>query len=211
MLGAGVAVLAVLTIGLITSRNGLFQSERDTWLKIFIGVVFLDVLALINLQAELGLIGVIPYIRDEIMRMLVTSVCLIGGSLFILAGLATWIPKLMRSSRGLGRLRDLTSLIDSIQQKCSRRLPASQLLTETTKQVFDTVRPKELIYMRWDEHRNLLAPVHWFLDETIPPTAILSMMEKDDWLRDVIVNRSATRKVHDGTSDYSGTSSACLP
>lgn len=203
MLGAGVAVLAALTIGLITSRNGLFQSEKDTWLKIFIGVIFLDVLAVTNLLAETGLSGSIPYIRDEIMRMLVTSICLAGGSLFILAGLATWIPRLVRSSRGRDRLRELTDLIDSIQQTCSRRIPASQLLTETTKQVFNTVRPKELIYMKWDEQRNLLAPVRRFPDEKMPPTIILSMMEKDDWLRNVIVNRSATRKVHDGTADFS--------
>ena len=203
MLGAGVAVLAALTIGLITSRNSLFQSEKDTWLKIFIGMIFLDVFALTNLLAELGLTGSIPYIRDEIMRMLVTSICLIGGSLFILAGLATWIPMLIRSSRGLDRMRDLTSLVDSIQHICSRRLPTSQLLTETTKQVFDTIRPKELIYMRWDEQRNLLAPVHRFPDEKMLPTVILSMMEKNDWLRDVIVNKSPTRKVHDGSIDFS--------
>jgi hypothetical protein len=161
----------------------LFQCEKDTWLKIFIGVIFLDAFVLTNMLAELGNTGSIPYILDELMRMLLTTICLIGGTLFILAGLVSWIPRLMRSSRGLDRLRDLTELIDSIQQTCSRRLSASQLLTEVTKQVFDTVRAIELIYMKWDEQRNLLAPVHRFPDEKMPPTAILSMMEKDDWLR----------------------------
>jgi GAF domain-containing protein len=203
ILGAGAAALAGLTICMFSYRKRLFEDDSAAWLKITIGVLFFDLLALTHFLAKLKIAEGMPFLSGEIAPVLVSTVCLAGGALFTAAGTAVWVPKLVHSNSRVRRLRTLADLVDNIRQICHSNSPTTQILAEVTSRVFREVGPKELIYMKWEGRRNLLAPVRRYPSDGVSATPMLSMIEEDDWLRDVILRSYPTRSVIDDDIDDS--------
>ena len=195
LLGIGVAALGAFTLGVILSRNSFFQYDRDIWLKLVIGVIFLDITTLIHFLTRLGYAEGIPILGDEIIRTMVTGIFLIGGSLFILSALVVWLPELLQAIPRLRRLCILSDLALNIQQTCSWRIPTSDTIEKVAGQVFQSIKPSQLVYMKWDKEKKVLTPVHRLPKNLSCQPVELPEIENIDWLHETIRKQQPTRKV----------------
>lgn len=188
MLGACFIALSALTVLTVSRRRWLSANESDIWLKLTVGMCFIDMYVLLHLLDQAGLAGLITYLSNEMLWMNLTTVSLISGILFLLAGLAEWIPDLVSTIPRLRRSRKLAELVSSIQQTCSWNVSERKVIAEVMRQVYQTLEPQTLLYMKWDEGRNLLSPVLQFPDDIIANETPTLLIEEDDWLGDAILS-----------------------
>ncbi len=135
-------VLAGFTVALLTHREKYFRRNPDVWLKLAVGIGFLDAASLLFLVEGLGYDSRLPVIGDDVLRFSFQSLTLIAGALLAFAGLAEWIPSLVRSNRRMAQSQAIAELVASMRCTVTNwTAPTVELLDEFARQIDETLRP----------------------------------------------------------------------
>lgn len=135
-------VLAGFTVALVTHKERFFRHNHDVWLKLAVGIGFLDFASLLFLIEGLGYDSRLPLIADDVLRFSLQSLALIAGALLAFAGLAEWIPSLVRSNRRLAQSQAIAGLVARMRSTVANwTAPAADLVEEFSSQIEETLHP----------------------------------------------------------------------
>jgi len=142
-------MFAGLTVGLITQKKRYFSYHLEVWRKLAIGLVFLDIASLLFLIDGLGYSGDLPIIRNDFLRFSLQSLTVIAGALLTFAGLAEWIPSLIKSGRGRERLGVIVDLISGMQRTVENWTdPDREMFVELARQINEFLKPDSGLLVR---------------------------------------------------------------
>jgi len=87
-----IILLAVLRFG-----KAVIGTDTYAYKNIIIGLSFLSVFSLIQLGGHQGVFAGIPMLREAAGRKLAEAIGITGGLIFLLSGVSSWLPRMMKS------------------------------------------------------------------------------------------------------------------
>lgn len=88
-------IVVLLTI--MRKKKAVFGADREAYHKIILGLTFLVGFAVVQLLGNQGGFSGVPYLADSINRKMVEAIAIVGGMIFLLIGVGSWLPSIYRA------------------------------------------------------------------------------------------------------------------
>jgi len=98
------SVFVVVLLVLAGFKKRVFEKEQASFRRIVFGLMFLIGFSVIQLAGNQGFFFGWNYIGDEAGRKMVEAAAIVGGLIFLLSGVSSWLPSLARNNDNRRRL-----------------------------------------------------------------------------------------------------------
>ena len=93
------STFVIVLLALIGLRRTAFKDEQDAYLKIVLGLLFLTGFSVIQLLGHQNAFAGIKYIEEPMNRKMIEAIGIVGGLIFLLTGIGSWLPSLRERRR----------------------------------------------------------------------------------------------------------------
>ncbi|MFH1891382.1 MAG: GAF domain-containing protein [Candidatus Zixiibacteriota bacterium] len=193
VLSAAFVVLVTGTVTIFLNHDKYPGLTRESWNRLSIGLSLLCVATAVPLFQLLSPANSLGLPGDNLPALIAVAISLLGGALSTASGLALWVPRLLKSASRYDKFEELAELTSKIEPVGHSNLSSGDIVKEASEHLFETVKPRQLVYFEWNHTTETLDPVVSHPIECNALQLPLSEIEDVDWLREAVVDISAGR------------------
>lgn len=90
------ATFIIVLLAMVRIRKNIAPTESSAYKKVIYGLGFLVGFSLVQLGGHQGAFEGIPFLEDPMGRQMVEAAGIVGGLIFLLAGIGAWLPALVK-------------------------------------------------------------------------------------------------------------------
>lgn len=188
--------LTVTTVSLVTLRKRHFKDDSDVWVRLFTGLVLLDISLLPTCLKSFELTEHLAVVSDEFLRITMSTIIAMGGLLLLFSGFVMWLPTLTRSRHRYQKVGRLLDLFYNINALSNSHYTSERIIADAMNLIYESIEPKKLVYLGWDRPHKLLKTVHIIPQDSIDQSDLtirIDQLEQIVWLRNPVIERRNCR------------------
>lgn len=151
--------IAVL-IAIMGKKKAVFGSDKDAYHKIILGLMFLTGFAVVQLMGNQGGFAGVPYLADSMNRKIVEAIGIVGGLIFLIIGVGSWLPSLYRSTGDKNKLNKQYHALKMISQSISGDSDFDNALRRTSEYLTTYLSFNRCATMKYSAKKDCLYLSH---------------------------------------------------
>ncbi len=113
------AIFIAVLLTIMGKKNSAFGNDRDAYHKILLGLIFLTGFSVVQLWGNQDWFSGMPYLSDPLNRKIVEAIGIVGGLIFLLIGVGSWLPSIFRAGTNKNNFNKRYHALKMINQSLS--------------------------------------------------------------------------------------------